>query len=135
MKQTAALMQKLLPAAKDLVSAALGSESGNSQSGVTICVAREAFVRTMEDVIQTGRLIATNAFNDLGLPPDQVNIGLMRAYMCSARPSTSCHGALGPWPDDGAAVGLRPRPLPVRLAFDGNARSKPAGHFNEPQED
>ncbi|CAL1159368.1 unnamed protein product, partial [Cladocopium goreaui] len=63
---------------EDLVSAALGSESGNSQSGVTICVAREAFVRTMEDVIQTGRLIATNAFNDLGLPPDQVNSGLMR---------------------------------------------------------
>lgn len=70
---TAALMQKLLPAAKDPVSAALGSESGNSQSGVRGCVAREAFVRTMEDVIQTGRLMATNAFNDLGLPPDQVN--------------------------------------------------------------
>ena len=81
MKQTAALMQKLLPAAKDPVSAALGSESGSSQSGVKGCVAREAFVRTMEDVSQTGRQIASNAASDLGLPPDQVNSGLMRTYV------------------------------------------------------
>eukprot|EP00435_Cladocopium_sp_Y103_P051909 s2702_g16.t1 len=81
MKQTAALMQRLLPAAKDPVSAALCSEGGSSQSGVKGCVARDAYLKTMEDVKQTGKLIATNAANDLGLPADQVNSGLMRSYV------------------------------------------------------
>ena len=81
MKQTAALMQKLAPPTRDPVSAALGSEGGSSQSGVKGCVARDAYLRTMEDVKGTGRSIASNAAVDLGLPADQVNSCLMRSYV------------------------------------------------------
>ena len=61
MKQTAALMQKLAPPTRDPVTAALGSEGGSSQSGVKGCVARDAYLRTMEDVKGTGRSIASDA--------------------------------------------------------------------------
>ena len=81
MKQTAALMQKLAPPTRDPVTAALGSEGGSSQSGVKGCVARDAYLRTMEDVKGTGRSIASNAAVDLGLPADQVNSCLMRSYV------------------------------------------------------
>jgi hypothetical protein len=81
MKQTAALMQKLAPPTRDPVSAALGSEGGSSQSGVKGCVARDAYLRTMEDMKGTGRSIASNAAVDLGLPADQVNSCLMRSYV------------------------------------------------------
>ena len=74
-------MQKLAPPTRDPVTAALGSEGGSSRSGVKGCVARDAYLRTMEDVKGTRRSIASNAAVDLGLPADQVNSCLMRSYV------------------------------------------------------
>lgn len=82
MRQTAMLVQKLSPAGRDPITAALGSESGNvTGGGVKGCVAREAFVKTMDDVISTGKVIARNAAADLGLPSAAIDSSLMRTYV------------------------------------------------------
>eukprot|EP00435_Cladocopium_sp_Y103_P006546 s4845_g2.t1 len=83
MRQTAALTQKLqAQTPKDSITAALGNEAGSSGSnGVKGCIAREAFVKAMEDVVGTGRLMAANAAADMGLSPHQVGSGLMRQYV------------------------------------------------------
>lgn len=80
MRQTAALVQRLSPV-KDPVSAALGNDTGNSSNGVRGCVARDAYLKTMVDVANTGKVIAVNAASDLGIPQDQVTSGLMRSYV------------------------------------------------------
>ena len=81
MKQTAAIVQRLTPS-KDPISAALGNDAASSSGGgVKGCVARDAYLRAMEDVKTTGKLIAQNAAQDLGLPQDQINSGLMRMYV------------------------------------------------------
>lgn len=84
MQQNALVVQKLVSQAKpaqDRISAALGSESGSSSSGVKGCVARDAFVKTMEDVVSTGNSIMLCAASDLGIPEDQIHSGLLRDYM------------------------------------------------------
>ena len=81
MKQTAALTQKLVGAPRDRISAALGSEQGSSGGGVKGCVARDAFIKTMEDLAGTGHQMMANAASDLGIPLDQVTSGLMREYV------------------------------------------------------
>ena len=84
MQQNALVVQKLISQAKpaqDRISAALGSESGSSSSGVKGCVARDAFVKTMEDVVSTGNSIMLCAASDLGIPEDQIHSGLLRDYM------------------------------------------------------
>lgn len=50
MRQTAALVQHLSPV-KDPISAALGNESANSLNGVRDCVARDAYLKSMTDVV------------------------------------------------------------------------------------
>ena len=68
MQQTAALVQKLVKPPVDPITGALGNESGSSSSsGVRGCVAREAFLRTFEDVVGTGRIMTQHAAQDLGL--------------------------------------------------------------------
>ena len=83
MKQTAYLTQKLASQApKDQISAVLGSDSGSSSSsGVKGCMARDAFIRAMDDVVGTGRAMLQNAASDLGLTTSQVSSGLMRQYV------------------------------------------------------
>ena len=83
MRQTAALTQKLsAQTPKDAITAVLGNEQGSSGSnGVKGCIAREAFVKAMDDVVGTGRLIAANAAADMGLSSSQVGSGLMRQYV------------------------------------------------------
>lgn len=80
MRQTAALVQKLTPQ-RDPISAALGSESGSSTSGVKGCVARDAFLKAMDDIPSTGKVIAANAAADLGLMQNQITGGMMRNYV------------------------------------------------------
>lgn len=80
-QQTAALMTRLAPQQKDPITAALGNESGSTSSGVKGCVAREAFLKTMEDVKATGKIIMSNAASDLGIPLPQVDSGLFRTYI------------------------------------------------------
>ena len=81
MKQTAVLTQKLVGAPRDRISAALGNEQGSSGGGVKGCVARDAYIKTMEDLAGTGHQIMSNAAGDLGVPLDQVTSGLMREYV------------------------------------------------------
>lgn len=82
MQQTAALVQKLVKPPVDPITGALGNESGSSSSsGVRGCVAREAFLRTFEDVVGTGRIMTQHAAQDLGLTESQVDSGLMRLYV------------------------------------------------------
>lgn len=82
MQQTAALVQKLVKPPVDPITGALGSESGSSSSsGVRGCVARDAFLRTFDDVVGTGRIITQNAAQDLGLTESQIDSGLMRLYV------------------------------------------------------
>ena len=81
MKQTAVLTQKLVGAPRDRISAALGNEQGSSGGGVKGCVARDAYIKTMEDLAGTGHQIMSNAAADLGVPLDQVTSGLMREYV------------------------------------------------------
>ncbi len=81
MKQTAVLTQRLVGAPRDRISAALGSEQGSSGGGVKGCVARDAYIKTMEDLAGTGQQIMANAASDLGVPLDQVTSGLMREFV------------------------------------------------------
>lgn len=82
MQQTAALVQKLVKPPVDPITGALGNESGSSSSsGVRGCVARDAFLRTFEDVVGTGRIMTQHAAQDLGLTESQVDSGLMRLYV------------------------------------------------------
>ena len=84
MQQNALVVQKLVSQNKnapDRISAALGSKSGSSSSGVKGCVARDAYIKTMEDVISTGHSIMLCAASDLGIPEDQIHSGLLRDYM------------------------------------------------------
>ena len=82
MQQTAALVGRLSGKSGDPITNALGSESGNSNAnGVKGCMAREAFVKTLEDVVGTGRTMMKNAAADLGLAESQVSSGMMRQYV------------------------------------------------------
>ena len=83
MRQTAALTQKLqAQAPKDSITAALGNDGASSGSnGVKGCIAREAYVKAMEDVVGTGRLMMANAAADMGLGSHQIGSGLMRQYV------------------------------------------------------
>ena len=83
LKQTAALTQRLSSQVpRDQITAALGNEPGSSSSnGVRGCVARDAYLRTMEDIVTTGKAIANNAAADMGLSSNQVGSGLLRQYM------------------------------------------------------
>ena len=83
LQQTAMLSQKLMPkTATDAITGALGNDSGNSSSnGVRGCVAREAYLRALEDVTGVGKAIMMNAATDLGLAESQIGSGLMRQYV------------------------------------------------------
>ena len=83
LQQTAALTQRLLPKnPMDAITGALGSESGSSSSnGVRGCVAREAYLRGLEDIGGVGKIIMMNAAADLGLAESQIGGGLMRQYI------------------------------------------------------
>lgn len=80
LQQTAMLSQKLLPKSPtDAITGALGSEGGNSNTnGVRGGVAREAYLRALEDVAGVGKAIMMNAATDLGLAESQIGSGLMR---------------------------------------------------------
>ena len=82
MQQTNALVQRLVKPPQDPLTGALASEPGSSSSnGVKGCVAREAYIKTCEDVVGMGRIIMQNAAADLGLTSSQIDSGLMRLYV------------------------------------------------------
>lgn len=64
----------------------LGALSGSdnaagSSSGVKGCIARDAFVKTLEDLPRVSRLMRQQALKELGLHPAQEDGSLMRTYM------------------------------------------------------
>ncbi|CAJ1392369.1 unnamed protein product, partial [Effrenium voratum] len=83
MRQTNTLLQHLLgsKSVADPVQAALaggdGSSSGSSQTGVKGCVAREAFVKIMNDPIRVADLVEANAAQELGLSANATPPNLM----------------------------------------------------------
>lgn len=82
MRQTAALASRLTAKQPvDRITAALGNDSAQSSNGVKGCVAREAYLKTMEDIQLTGKQIMANAAADMGLAPSQIHSGLMREYL------------------------------------------------------
>lgn len=82
MKQTAALASRLTSKQPlDKITAVLGNDSGQSSSGVKGCVARDMYLKTMEDIQTTGKQILANAAADLGLAPSQLHSGIMREYV------------------------------------------------------
>ena len=82
MRQTAALASRLsVKQPVDRITAALGNDSAQSSNGVKGCVAREAFLKTMEEIQLTGKQIMNNAASDLGLASSQIHSGLMREYL------------------------------------------------------
>ena len=152
LQQTAMLSQKLLPKSPtDAITGALGSEGGNSNTnGVRGGVAREAYLRALEDVAGVGKAIMMNAATDLGLAESQIGSGLMRlstwsdecpwaitAYWHSWLSTWRVHGRLPTttttsWPyrtfcqrfDDGGADRHRQGTLPVRVAAGGDGRPR-----------
>ena len=83
LQQTNSMMQKLASRRPpDPITGALGSDHGGSgTSGVKGCIARDAYVRAMEDVCSTGRIIMHNAAVDLGLGDGMITSGLMKQYV------------------------------------------------------
>ena len=83
LQQTNSMMQRLASRhPPDPITGALGSDHGGSgTSGVKGCIARDAYVRAMEDVCGTGRIIMNNAAADLGLGDGMITSGLMKQYV------------------------------------------------------
>lgn len=84
LQQNHLLLQKLVgQRSTDPVLGALsGSDNaGGSSSGVKGCVAREAFVKAMQDLPKVGRLARQQAMEELGIPFSQEDGSLMRVYM------------------------------------------------------
>lgn len=84
LQQNHLLLQKLVgQRSTDPVLGALsGSDNaGGSSSGVKGCVAREAFVKAMQDLPKVGRLARQQAMKELGIPFSQEDGSLMRVYM------------------------------------------------------
>ncbi len=83
LQQTNTMMQRLASRhPPDPITGALGSDQGGSgTSGVKGCIARDAYVRAMDDVCGTGRIILNNAAADLGLGDGLITSGLMKRYV------------------------------------------------------
>lgn len=84
LKQNHLLLKKLVgQRSTDPVLGALsGSDNAaGSSSGVKGCVARDVFVRTLEDLPRVSRLMRQQALKELGLHPSQEDGSLMRTYM------------------------------------------------------
>lgn len=84
LQQNHLLLQKLVgQRSTDPVLGALsGSDNaGGNSSGVKGCVAREAFVKAMQDLPKVGRLARQQAMKELGIPFSQEDGSLMRVYM------------------------------------------------------
>ena len=87
LQQNQLLLQKLVGARpSDPVLGALAgpdnaSGSNSSGGGVKGCIARDAFVRTVEDLPKMAKLTRINALKELGLSAAQEDANLMKTYM------------------------------------------------------
>ena len=84
LKQNHLLLRKLVgqKASDPVLGALSGSDNAaGSSSGVKGCMARDAFVRSLEDLPRVSRLVRLQALKELGLSPSQEDGSLMRIYM------------------------------------------------------
>lgn len=84
LQQNSMLIQKLLKprdTMSSLLTAGSGSESGSSSTGARGCVARELFLKTVEDLVRVGELTRNNALRELGIPPEKETGFLMKEYL------------------------------------------------------
>eukprot|EP00438_Fugacium_kawagutii_P033349 Skav204235 [mRNA] locus=scaffold1550:277390:299473:- [translate_table: standard] len=69
----------------DAISAALsgggGEGSGSNSGGIKGCLAREAFLRLMDDPYRVATVVETNALQELGLQAGQSYPGMLRDYL------------------------------------------------------
>ena len=84
LQQNQILLQKLVaPRHHDPVLSALDSGSGSgggSGSGVRGCMARDAFIKSMNDLHRIAQVVEANAAKELGLGADKIDMNLMRKY-------------------------------------------------------
>ena len=85
LQQNQILLQKLIaPRHSDPMLSLLdgGSASGSGgNSGIRGCLARDAFVRSMEDLPQIAQTVEANAAKELGISQDRIDMSLMRRYV------------------------------------------------------
>lgn len=87
LQQNQILLQRLVgskpsdPVLGALAGSDNASGSGSSGGGVKGCIARDAFVRAVEDLPKMGKLTRINALKELGLSASQEDANLMKTYM------------------------------------------------------
>lgn len=83
MKQNTVLMQRLM-APKDPFSTLLsggGNESGSSSSSAKGCMARDMYLKTVQDLPRVGEVARLNALQELGISVDKEDKDLMHLYI------------------------------------------------------
>ena len=86
MQQNTMLMTKLLGVRNNadpmsnLLAAGGGNESGSSSSGAKGCMAREMFMKQIQDLEKVANLTRLHALQELGIPHDKEDSSLMRKY-------------------------------------------------------
>ena len=83
MKQNSVLMQRMM-APKDPMSTLLsggGSESGNNSGSARGCMARDMYLRTVQDLPKVGEVARLNAMQELGISMDKEDKDLMHLYI------------------------------------------------------
>lgn len=85
-QQNSLLLQKILgsratadPMAS-LLSSGGANESGSSSSGAKGCMARDMFLRTIQDHARVAEVVRSNALQELGISPDREDKDLMKSY-------------------------------------------------------
>lgn len=86
LQQNALMIKKMMaPKHSDPVLSALagssGSDSAGGSSGVRGCMAREVYIRSMQDLPRIAAVAQANAMKELGIPETRVDENLMRKYL------------------------------------------------------
>lgn len=85
-QQNSLLLQKILGSRANtdpmanLLSSGGANESGSSSSGAKGCVARDMFLRTIQDHSRVAEVVRANALQELGISPDREDKDLMKTY-------------------------------------------------------
>ena len=83
-QQNSLLLQKLVAGkpADPLMAALSGSDSGSgSSSGVKGCVARETYLKAIQDLVGIAEVVKQNAMTELGMTADREDSSIMRRFV------------------------------------------------------
>lgn len=84
MAQNQLLLQKLLGGKQtDPVMASLAGDSGSasSSSGVKGCMAREAYLKVIQDLSKVSEVVQSNAASELGISTSKIDANLLKKYV------------------------------------------------------